>query len=141
MNALRREASLKRAFILFAIAASACSGDSIPTPTPLPNTNSQSVTLSARGFVWILAVDSSGVCVDGATAEVIAGQRSGETKGQVTPCDAWSFVNGGVFWADLAPQETMTIRLSAPSRVSTDRTLTPQVGSITATVVELAQSK
>jgi hypothetical protein len=134
---------MKRAVILFALIASACSAEStIPAPTPLLNssTTSSSAAGTANGFIWILAVDATGRCVDDATAEVIAGQRSGDTLKQDTPCDAWSY-DGGFLFRGLAPNEPMTIRVSAPFRVAAERTLTPQVGAIMATVIELAQKQ
>jgi hypothetical protein len=131
---------MKHAFILVAIIVSpCCGGDPIPSPTPLSNTSSTSQSVAARGSVWVLAVDPAGFCVE-STAEVIAGQKSGETLAQKMPCDAWSY-DGGFYWGGLAPGEPMTIRVSAPSRVGTERTLTPQVGTIRATVIELPQEK
>jgi hypothetical protein len=92
--------------------------------------------LSLFGFV----VDASGGCIEGATVEVIGGQRIGTVVPQVTPCSVWDYGNGFVL-TGLAPGVAMTLRGSAPDHVSKDVTSYPQTGTFTALAIVLSRKQ
>jgi hypothetical protein len=123
----------RSAVILVAITVSACSGGtSAIGPTRLPSTTSTTSTTptspsNVRGFLWAMGVDKTGGCIVGAVAEVIDGQRKGETQIQETPCSVWDY-GGGFYWRDLTLGQTMTIRVSAQGYISQEQTVLPQTG-------------
>jgi hypothetical protein len=78
-------------------------------------------------FVWVMAVDASGVCMPGATVQVLAGPRLNEVVEQKTPCDAWAY-SGGVIFDQVAPGAEMTLRASAPGYVAREMTITATSG-------------
>jgi hypothetical protein len=53
-----------------------------PSLSPAPRRNSSA-------SLWGMVIDSTGVCVVGATVEVVRGQGLGQSLTQTTPCDAW----------------------------------------------------
>jgi hypothetical protein len=59
-----------------------------------------------------MVVDESGLCIAGATVQVVRGQGLGQSITQTTPCDAWGY-DGGVVLRDLTPGVEMTLRASA----------------------------
>ena len=69
-------------------------------------------------------VDPSGVCIDGATVQVVRGQRVGQSVAQTTPCDAWSYGNGFAL-DDLMPGIEMTLRASARGWSTCEKTVVP----------------
>ena len=120
----------RSAVILVAITVSACSGGTSATgPTGLPSTPPTSRSPST-GFLWAMGVDKTGGCIAGAVAEVIDGQRKGETQIQETPCSVWDY-GGGFFWRDLTLGQSMTIRVSVQGYTSQEQTVLPQTsGSV-----------
>jgi hypothetical protein len=72
-------------------------------------------------------VAQSGVCIYGATVEVVRGQAAGQKMTQETPCDAWGY-GGGFVFKGLRPGVPMTIRASAPGYVDLEKTITPTLG-------------
>jgi len=74
-----------------------------------------------------MVVDESGVCIVGATVQVVNGQGVGQSNTQVTPCDAWSY-DGGVMFRDLTPDVEMTLRASAPGYAAQEKTVVPSLG-------------
>jgi hypothetical protein len=80
-------------------------------------------TVMVLGFV----VDSAGRCVEGASVQVVRGQRVGTTVAQTTPCNAWDLTGGFVF-RPLAPGVELTLRVSAPGYVASEVTVVPQRG-------------
>ena len=101
---------------LAVLTAIGCSPESTPSaPTPSAPTNSP--TPAANGWIWAMAVDESGRCIEGAKFEVLDGQGPvGAVITQRTPCDAWSYGFGeteGVYFRDLKPSIPMVLRASA----------------------------
>lgn len=56
-----------------------------PSPTPAPN---------SLGNVTGAVVDSGGLCIDGATVQIVRGQASSQSITQRAPCDPWSAAGG-----------------------------------------------
>lgn len=78
-------------------------------------------------FVWAMVINSSGVCIEGATIKVVAGQRAGEIIAQRTPCDAWGYDNG-VWFMDVIVGEAMTLQAFAPGYLMEEKTVVPSAG-------------
>jgi hypothetical protein len=74
-----------------------------------------------------MVVDESGVCIDGATIQVVRGQSAGPSVPQTTPCDAWAY-DGGVFFKNLTPGVAMTLRATAPGWDPLEKTVVPSSG-------------
>ena len=74
-----------------------------------------------------MVVDPSGLCIAGASVRVIAGQRAGEARAQVTPCDVWAY-DGGFQFNSVTAGLPMTLRISAPGYLDLDKTVTPSLG-------------
>jgi hypothetical protein len=95
-------------------------GPPVPTASPAP-------PASSLTFLWAMVVDTTGVCIVGATVEVVRGQGLGQTITQTTPCDVWAY-EGGVLFKDLIPGVEMTLRASASGYASQERTVVPSSG-------------
>jgi hypothetical protein len=110
------------AFATFTLAG--CGGDyshPLPTtPTPAPTAPAPVVFTSLAGQV----TDEVGICIEGATVKVIAGQRAGQELTQQMPCDYWENL-GGFRFTDLAPDGQMTLRASARGYHSQEKTVNP----------------
>ncbi len=87
-------------------------------------------------FLMVMAVDASGICIVGATVEVIGGQRAGTTMTQSGACDAWWFAE--IEFVGLTPGVEMTLRVSAPGYSPQVVTVIPTSGPQTALVLELS---
>ena len=122
--------------LLAGLVLSACSGD-YPTrttsspPPPLP---------SSAPFVWIMVVTVDGNCIAGATVQVVAGQRLGESLVQDHPCDPWDY-GGGAFFNNLEAGVAMTIRAAAPGYTSQERTYIPRAEPHGADGITLSRSQ
>jgi hypothetical protein len=96
----------------------------IPTASPVPVPAPPAGSLT---FLWGMVVDESGVCIVGATVQVVNGQGLGQSITQVTPCDAWSY-DGGVMFRGLTPDVEMTLRASAAGYAAQEKTVVPSLG-------------
>jgi hypothetical protein len=74
-----------------------------------------------------MVLEENGLCIVGATVEVVRGQSLGPSITQTTPCDAWGYY-GGVVFNDLTPGVEMTIRASAIGYAAQERTVVPSLG-------------
>jgi hypothetical protein len=95
---------------------------------------------SSQTWLWGMAVHASGVCIDGATAAVVRGQRLGQRVEQRTPCDAWAY-DGGFIFKDLTPGVEMTLRVSAPGFTMQEKTVIPFGGPQTAVLFVLSPTQ
>ncbi len=74
-----------------------------------------------------MVVDETGVCIAGATVQVVRGERLGATLTQTTPCDAWAY-DGGFVLTDLTTGVEVTLRASAPGYAEQEKTFIPTSG-------------
>ena len=88
-------------------------------------------TIGSFAGLWVKVVDESGVCIEGATVQVVRGQRLGTIITQTTPCDAWSYGDDGVIFIGLTPGVEMTLRASASGYAALERTVIPTSGGLT----------
>jgi len=106
---------------------------SLTAPSPTASTSPASQT-----YLWGYVVDEGGVCIEGATVQVTAGQSVGQTIAQKTPCDAWAADNGFQF-NNLTPGVVMTLRASAPGWSTCEYAVTPHAGSQSAVDLPLSR--
>lgn len=93
----------------------------VATPAPQPAPPAQP---SNRYALWGVVVTSHGVCIEGATVEVVAGpELLGVRVAQTLPSDLRRSTGGFEF--DDVPPATMTLRASAPGYVSQEQTIEP----------------
>jgi hypothetical protein len=71
-----------------------------------------------------MVIDGGGVCIEGATVLILAGQSVGRTIPQETPCDAWAY-SGGFLLEDLTPGVEITVRASAGGWTTQEQTFLP----------------
>jgi hypothetical protein len=117
-----------------------CSQDS-PQRSPAAPSSSSSVPTAGPGYsavVFAMVVgQGSGLCLDGATIQVVSGQSAGVSVPQTTPCDVWD-ADGGVWLKDLVPGVAMTLRATAAGRTPLEKTVVPSSGNQSAVVFELS---
>jgi hypothetical protein len=108
-----------------------CSQENSQRSPTAPGPSVPSASLASAGsprtFLWGMVVDEAGVCIVGATVQVVRGQNLGQSITQTTPCDAWAY-DGGVVFRDLTPGEGMTLRASASGYAAQERTVVPSLG-------------
>ena len=74
-----------------------------------------------------MVVEPTGVCIEGASVEVVAGERAGLRATQETPCSAWGY-SGGVELGGLTPGVELTLRATAPGWTTQEKTFFPRSG-------------
>lgn len=96
-----------------------------PMP-PIPALPSARVDASAKatGWLWVMVIDGSGPCIDGAVIEIVSGQGKGLKGTPMGNCDVWDF-EGGYFIYGLVPGQSLTIRASAPEYQDSEMTFLP----------------
>jgi hypothetical protein len=125
--------------LLAAFVLAGCSGEGSPlAPTRPGVTSSATQTTSARAFLWVMVVEGSGQCIEGATVDLRHGLEPSQSIAQVTPCDVWA-AGGGAMFTNLVPGVEMTVRSSAPGYAPQEKTVTTTLGSQMAII--LAPSK
>jgi hypothetical protein len=117
--------------ILATLAFFGCSqGDVYRLPTapapPVPSA-SPAPTASSLTSLWVMVVEETGMCIVGASVQVVRGQGLGQSITQTTPCDAWAY-DGGVVFRDLTPGVELTLRSSASGYIALERTIVPSLG-------------
>ena len=73
-----------------------------------------------------MVAEDSGLCIQGATVQVVAGQALGRSETQTEPCDVWDA--GGVTFNELVPGVELTLRASASGYVAQERVVVPRIG-------------
>jgi hypothetical protein len=110
--------------ILLALTALGCAGEDVGR---FPVDPTGQVPVNHTTTLLGMVVDSSGVCIPGATVHVKAGQRAGEAVTQTTPCNAWGYEGGFVF-KDLTVGVEMTLQASAPGYAVEEKKAIPSSG-------------
>jgi hypothetical protein len=102
-----------------------CSQDSpqrspaVPSPSSVPTAGPGN-----SSYVSAMVVDETGLCIEGATVQVVQGQNVGVSVTQTTPCDIWDG-DGGVWFNGLLPGVAVTLRTTAPGWAPLDKTVVP----------------
>jgi hypothetical protein len=73
-----------------------------------------------------MVADDSGLCITGATVQVVAGQGAGRSYTQTEPCNVWDF--GGIAVTDLIAGVELTLRAAAPGYVAQETVVVPTLG-------------
>ena len=119
-----------RTFVVIIVAAFTlvgCSSPTMPTPDPASATPPNPVP-AGNAWIWAMAINPSGGCIEGATFEVLRGQGPiGAVITQETPCSVWD-IGGGIWLKDLQLGVTMTLRASAVGYASVEKTVNPKNG-------------
>ena len=121
--------------VLMTLMAYGCSADNAQRLPTAPSSPSPPPTPNSFANVYGFVVESSGLCIDGATVQVVRKQASSQSITQITPCDAWSY-GGGFTFENLTPGVEVTIRASATGYVTKEMTVFPSPGF---TVISLAR--
>jgi len=145
---------MKHGFILAALMAVSCGGDTLSSAemygsgssspprassdTPAATTPADTISRAASGWLWLMAVDGRGVCIENAGFEIVSGQGAGLTRTQSANCDAWSY-DGGYMLYGLVPGSPMKIRASATGYLAVEKTVVPNTGGGQATQFVLVQ--
>ena len=107
-----------------------------PLPPPLPPARPSDVT-----FVWVVVIEKGqgGMCIPGATVEIVRGQGVGRHVTQTTGfCSYWDPDFDAVF-NELNLAEELTLRASATGYAAQEITVTPTWGWQTAVTFELSK--
>ena len=118
--------------LLTALTLAGCADRSQPTAPDTPAYTSTIPATSASATVYAMVVDPSGICILGATIDVIAGQATGQSATQTEGCDAWWVPE--IEFKDLTPGVEMTLRASAPGYLPQTKTIVPTLGPQTAVI-------
>jgi len=108
--------------MLVALAFVGCSSESPPLVGPTRSGTGSPEPLPAILMVWGAVVDESGLCIIGATVEIVSGQGLGTRMTQATLCDAWEPYGGFVFNGLTG---VITLRASATGYVAREVTVMP----------------
>ena len=97
-----------------------------PLQTPPATAPATQIDTAARatGWLWVMVIDGSGVCLDGAVIEIVSGQGKGFKGTPSASCDVWNW-DGGYFIYGLFPKDALTIRASAPGYQGGEKTFFP----------------
>lgn len=98
-----------------------CGVDSGP-PTGPPPDQPPPAPYIGDAFIWGHVVDESGVCILGATVEIVSGPGAGREAVQETICNAWDYAAGFEF-RGLPLGVTVTLRASRDGYEAQERSL------------------
>ena len=120
--------------ILATVTLVGCSDGTAPPAAP-------TMPVAPTPSAWIVAMvaEDGGLCIQGATVEVVAGQAPGRSETQTEPCDVWDA--GGVTFQELVPGVELTLRASAPGYVAQEKVVVPRSGPQTAVIFTLTPSR
>jgi hypothetical protein len=100
----------------------------VPTAPDLPANGSPAAPVNSAAWLWAMVVDDTGVCIAGASVEVVRGQDLGHRITQTMQCDAWTY-DGGVVFKDLTVGSEMTLRATASGYAAQERAVVPTGGA------------
>jgi|SRR5918993_3972616 hypothetical protein len=113
-----------------------CSDGIAPSAAP---TMPVAPTPSARILATVTDDSGSGLCIQGATVQIIAGQALGRSETQTGPCDVWDF--GGITLDKLVPDVEVTIRASASGYLAQEKVVIPRSGTQSIVIFTLPRSR
>lgn len=71
------------------------------------------VPIPSGGWIWVMVLEESGMCITGANVVVVRGEGVGQSLTHTRPCNAWSY-DAEIMFVGLTLGATVTIRASAP---------------------------
>jgi len=97
---------------------------------------------SASAFVWVVVLEgNSGICIPGATVEIVRGQGLGRSLVQTTgPCSYWD-PDDNAFFRGLTSGEELTLRASASGYAAKEIAVAPTSGPQTALLFALSRNQ
>jgi hypothetical protein len=114
------------ALVLTTLILLGCSGGSHAPSAPSSSATLEGPPQQQDVFVFAVVADASGICIVGATVEVVAGQAVGRRATQTEPCDVWS--DSVVSFSHLRPGVAMTLRASASGYLPQEKVVVPADG-------------
>jgi hypothetical protein len=83
-----------------------------------------------------------GVCIDGATIEIVGPHGTGKAIPQKTPCGVWDY-DGGLLLENLTPGVEVTLRGAAAGYTPREKSFLPfpVPGSYQVVVIELSKTR
>lgn len=136
------------AILVIVVVLAGCSSEGVPriptTPTspvaPAPPAPPTPTTGSA--LLWVMVIGESGVCIDGATIQIVGAQGAGEAIAQRTPCGVWDD-DGGLLLTDLTPGVELTLRGAATGYTRREMSFLPfpTPGSYQAVFITLSKAQ
>jgi hypothetical protein len=109
----------KGAVALLVLAA--CGGNNSYSPSAPPAPPPANASTAVWGV--IISEEGGGACIEGAKAEIVAGQGVGRSMVQITPCDWWD--GPGFQFDGLAPGLELTVRATAAGYRAEEMTVVP----------------
>ena len=131
--------------ILVIVVLAGCSNESVPRmPTaasPVAAPASPTPT-TGSALLWVMVLDDSGGCIEGATIQIVRAEGAGEAIPQSTPCDAWGY-DGGLLLKDLTPGVKLTLRGAASGYAPSEMSFLPfpMPGSYRAVFITLSKAQ
>ena len=113
---------------------------SVPTAPDLPAPAPPPAVPRELTFVMVIVLegDGSGLCIPGATVEIVRGQGLGRRATQTgRDCSSWD--PGDVKFDGLTLGEELTLRASAVGHAAKERTVVPTSGAQTAVPIVLSK--
>ena len=110
--------------ILVIVGLAGCSSDGVPSLPTAPASVATTSPTTGSALLWVMVIEESGACVDGATIQIVGAQAAGEPVTQTTPCAMWD-VDGGLLLRNLTPGVELTLRAAATGYRSRDMTFLP----------------
>ena len=99
--------------ILVIVALAGCSRESVPPIPTAPDSPVAPAPPTGSALLYVMVISSgSGVCIEGATIQIVSAEGAGEPIPQRTPCDVWAY-DGGLLLTDLTPGVKLTLRGAA----------------------------
>ena len=93
---------------------------------------------AGSALLWVMVVDASGGCIEGATIQIVRAEGVGDPIPQSTPCSVWD-VDGGLLLTHL-PDEELTLRGAAPGYAPREMRFLPFAGpELRAVFIELSR--
>ena len=135
---------MKFGVAILVVALAGCSSESVPriptapaSPVPAPP-----APPTGSALLWVMVIGDSGVCIDGATIQIVRAEGAGEPIPQKTPCGAWDD-DGGLLLKDLTPGVELTLLGAASGYARREMSFLPfQIpGSYRAVFITLSKAQ
>jgi hypothetical protein len=111
--------------ILVIVALAGCSRESVPPIPTAPDSPVAPAPTTGSALLYVMVISSgSGVCIEGATIQIVSAEGAGEPIPQRTPCGVWDY-DGGLLLTDLTPGVKLTLRGAASGYAAREMSFLP----------------
>jgi hypothetical protein len=140
----REEVAMKFSIaILVIVALAGCSRESVPTAPASPvAAPAPPAPPTGSALLWVMVISETGVCIEGATIQILRAEGAGEPIPQRTPCGAWDY-DGGLLLTDLTQGVELTLRGAASGYAPREMSFRPfpMPGSYKAVFITLSKAQ